>query len=105
MAYELTFTVHRVGTSQCDLCSNRVGYGFETTAHGTPIFFHCVTCVYTTYSEVEVDGALLARERLLAQIEQERRDELLEEEAYRDAVMCAWIDFETVYSDDALGAA
>ena len=91
MAYELTFTVHRVGTSQCDLCSNRVGYGFETTAHGTPIFFHCGSCVYTTYSEVEVDGALLAREQLLAQIEQQRRDELLEEEAYRDAVMCAWI--------------
>ena len=105
MAYELTFTVHRVGTSQCDLCSNRVGYGFQTTAHGTPIFFHCVTCVYTTYSELEVDGALLARERLLAQIEQERRNELLEEEAYRDAVMCAWIDFETVYGEDKLGAA
>lgn len=105
MAYELTFTVHRTGTSQCDLCSSRVGYGFETTAHGTPIFFHCVTCVYTTYSELEVDGALLARERLLAQIEQQRRDELLEEEAYRDAVMCAWIDFETVYGEDKLGAA
>ena len=58
MAYELTFTVHPRGTSQCDLCSSRVGYGFQTTAHGTPIFFHCVTCVYTTYSEVEVDGAL-----------------------------------------------
>ena len=105
MAYELTFTVHRVGTSQCDLCSNRVGYGFETTAHGTPIFFHCGSCVYTTYSELEVDSALLARERLLAQIEQQRRDELLEEEAYRDAAMCAWIDFETVYSDVKLGAA
>jgi hypothetical protein len=105
MAYELTFTVHRVGTSQCDLCSNRVGYGFETTAHGTPIFFHCGSCVYTTYSELEVDGALLARERLLAQIEQQRRDELVEEEAYRDAVMCAWIDFETVYGEDKMGAA
>ena len=92
MAYELTFTVHRVGTSQCDLCNCRVGYGFQTTAHGTPIFVHCVTCVYTTYSELEVDGALLARERLLAQIEKQRRDELLEEEAYRDAVMCAWIE-------------
>ena len=105
MAYELTFTVHRVGTSQCDLCSNRVGYGFQTTAHGTPIFFHCGSCVYTTYSELEVDGALLTRERLLAQIEQQRRDELLEEEAYRDAAMCAWIDFETVYGEDKLGAA
>ena len=105
MAYELTFTVHPTGASQCDLCNSRVGYGFQTTAHGTPIFFHCVTCVYTTYSEVEVDGALLARERLLAQIEQQRRDELLEEEAYRDAAMCAWIDFETVYSDVKLGAA
>jgi hypothetical protein len=92
MAYELTFTVHRVGTSQCDLCNSRVGYGFETTARGIPIFFHCVTCVYTTYSELEVDGALLARERLLAQIEKQRRDELLEEEAYRDAVMSAWIE-------------
>jgi hypothetical protein len=39
-----------------------------------------------------VDSALLARERLLTQIEQQRRDELLEEEAYRDAVMCAWIE-------------
>ena len=96
MAYELTFTVHPTGASRCDICNSRVGYGFQTTAHGTPIFFHCVTCVYTTYSEVEVDGALLARERLLAQIEQERRDELLEEEAYRDAVMCAWIDSSTV---------
>ena len=105
MAYELTFTVHPTGASRCDICSNRVGYGFETTAHGTPIFFHCGTCVYTTYSELEVDSALLARERLLAQIEQERRDELLEEEAYRDAVMCAWIDFETVYTEDTLGAA
>ena len=94
MAYELTLTVHRVGASQCDLCNCRVGYGFQTTAHGTPIFFHCVTCVYTTYSELEVDSALLSRERLLAQIEQARRDELLEEEAYRDAVMCAWIDPE-----------
>ena len=105
MAYELTFTVHPVGTSQCDICNSRVGYGFETTAHGTPIFFHCNTCVYTTYSELEVDIALLARERLLAQIEQARRDELLEEEAHRDAAMCAWIDFETVYSDVKLGAA
>jgi hypothetical protein len=52
-----------------------------------------------------VDGALLARERLLAQIEQARRDELLEEEAHRDAAMCAWIDFETVYGEDKLGAA
>ncbi len=95
MAYELTFTVHPRGTSQCDLCNSRVGYGFETTAHGTTIFFHCVTCVYTTYSEVEVDGALLAREQLLAQIEQQRRDALLEEEAYRDAVMCAWIESPT----------
>ncbi len=95
MACELTFTVHPRGTSQCDLCSSRVGYGFETTAHGTPIFFHCGSCVYTTYSELEVDGALLARERLLAQIEKQRRDELLEEEAYRDAVMCAWIESPT----------
>ena len=94
MAYELTFTVHPRGTSQCDLCSSRVGYGFQTTAHGTPIFFHCVTCVYTTYSEVEVDGALLARELLLAQIEQARRDELLEEEHWRDAVMRAWLDVD-----------
>jgi hypothetical protein len=105
MAYELTFTVHPTGASRCDLCNCRVGYGFETTAHGTPIFFHCGTCVYTTYSELEVDSALLARERLLAQIEQEQRDELVEEEAYRDAVMCAWIDFETVYTEDTLGAA
>lgn len=105
MAYELTFTVHPRGTSQCDLCNSRVGYGFETTAHGTPIFFHCGSCVYTTYSELEVDGALLARERLLAQIEQQRRDELVEEEAYRDAAMCAWIDFETVYGEDKMGAA
>ena len=78
MAYELTFTVHPVGTSECDICNSRVGYGFETTAHGTPIFFHCVTCVYTTYSELEVDSALLDRERLMAQIEKQRRDELLE---------------------------
>ena len=28
----------------------------------------------------------------LAQIEKQRRDELLEEEAYRDAAMCAWIE-------------
>jgi hypothetical protein len=94
MAYELTFTVHRVGTSQCDLCSNRVGYGFETTAHGTPIFFHCGSCVYTTYSELEVDGALLARERLMAQIAADRRAEMLEEEAWRDEVMRAWIEPE-----------
>ena len=94
MAYELTFTVHHVGTSECDICSCRVGYGFETTAHGTPIFFHCVTCVYTTYSEIEVDAALLARERLMAQIESDRRAEMLEEEAWRDEVMRAWIEPE-----------
>ena len=79
MAYELTFTVHPVGTSECDICHSRVGYGFETTAHGTPI---------------EVDASLLARERLLAQITAARRAELLDEEAYRDAVMCAWIEPE-----------
>lgn len=94
MAYELTFTVHHVGTSECDICHSRVGYGFETTAHGTPIFFHCVTCVYTTYSEIEVDAALLARERLMAQIEADRRAEMLEEEAWRDEVMRAWIEPE-----------
>ena len=94
MAYELTFTVHHVGTSECDICNSRVGYGFETTAHGTPIFFHCVTCVYTTYSEIEVDSALLARERLMAQIEADRRAEMLEEEAWRDEVMRAWIEPE-----------
>ena len=94
MAYELTFTVHPVGTSECDICNSRVGYGFETTAHGTPIFFHCVTCVYTTYSELEVDSALLARERLMAQIEADRRAEMLEEEAWRDEVMRAWIEPE-----------
>ena len=94
MAYELTFTVHHVGTSECDICNSRVGYGFETTAHGTPIFFHCVTCVYTTYSEIEVDAALLARERLMAQIEADRRAEMLEEEAWRDEVMRAWLDSE-----------
>lgn len=95
MAYELTFTVHPVGASTCDICTNRVGYGFETTARGTPIFFHCVTCVYQTYSELEVDGALLTRERLMARVEAERRAEILEEEAYRDAVMCAWIESPT----------
>ena len=94
MAYELTFTVHHVGTSECDICNSRVGYGFETTAHGTPIFFHCVTCVYTTNSELEVDSALLARERLMAQIEADRRAEMLEEEAWRDEVMRAWIEPE-----------
>ncbi len=94
MAYELTFTVHSRGTSECDICHSRVGYGFETTAHGTPIFFHCVTCVYTTYSEIEVDAALLARERLMAQIEADRRAEMLEEEAWRDEVMRAWIEPE-----------
>lgn len=94
MAYELTFTVHPVGTSECDICNSRVGYGFETTAHGTPIFFHCVTCVYTTYSEIEVDAALLARERLMAQIEADRRAQLLEEEVWRDEVMRAWIEPE-----------
>ena len=94
MSYELTFTVHHVGTSECDICNSRVGYGFETTAHGTPIFFHCVTCVYTTYSEIEVDSALLARERLMAQIEADRRAEMLEEEAWRDEVMRAWIEPE-----------
>ena len=94
MAYELTFTVHHVGTSECDICNSRVGYGFETTAHGTPIFFHCVTCVYTTYSEIEVDSALLARERLMAQIAADRRAEMLEEEAWRDEVMRAWIEPE-----------
>ena len=94
MAYELTFTVHPVGASTCDICSNRVGYGFETTAHGTPIFFHCVTCVYKTYSEVEVDAALLAREQLLARIEAERRAEMLEEEEWRDTVMRAWLEPE-----------
>lgn len=94
MAYELTFTVHPVGTSECDICHSRVGYGFETTAHGTPIFFHCVTCVYTTYSEIEVDASLLARERLMAQIETDRRAEMLEEEAWRDHVMRAWIEPE-----------
>ena len=94
MAYELTFTVHHVGTSECVICNSRVGYGFETTAHGTPIFFHCVTCVYTTYSELEVDSALLARERLMAQIEADRRAEMLEEEAWRDEVMRAWIEPE-----------
>ncbi len=94
MAYELTFTVHPRGTSQCDLCSSRVGYGFQTTAHGTPIFFHCVTCVYTTYSEIEVDAALLARERLMGQIAADRRAEMLEEEAWRDEVMRAWIEPE-----------
>ena len=94
MAYELTFTVHPLGTSECDICHSRVGYGFETTAHGTPIFFHCATCVYTTYSEVEVDGALLDRERLVAQIEADRRAERLEEEAWRDHVMRAWIESE-----------
>ena len=94
MSYELTFTVHHVGTSECDICNSRVGYGFETTAHGTPIFFHCVTCVYTTYSEIEVDSALLARERLMAQIESDRRAEMLEEEAWRDEVMRAWIEPE-----------
>lgn len=99
MSYELTFTVHPVGTSECDICSNRVGYGFETTAHGVPIFFHCGTCVYTTYSEVEVDAALLARERLLAQIEADRRAEMLEEEAWRDAVMRAWIEPEDVFEE------
>ena len=94
MAYELTFTVHPVGTSECDICNSRVGYGFETTTHGTPIFFHCVTCVYTTYSEIEVDAALLARERLMAQIEADRRAQLLEEEVWRDEVMRAWIEPE-----------
>lgn len=94
MSYELTFTVHPVGASTCDICHSRVGYGFETTAHGTPIFFHCVTCVYTTYSEIEVDSALLARERLMAQIEADRRAEMLEEEAWRDEVMRAWIEPE-----------
>ena len=102
MAYELTFTVHPVGTSECDICHSRVGYGFETTAHGTPIFFHCATCVYTTYSEVEVDGALLARERLLAQIEADRRAELLEEEAWRDEVMRVWLDPEEEIEDEAV---
>ena len=94
MAYELTFTVHPVGTSECDICNSRVGYGFETTAHGTPIFFHCGTCVYTTYSELEVDASLLARERLVAQIAADRRAEMLEEEAWRDEVMRAWIEPE-----------
>ena len=94
MSYELTFTVHHVGTSECDICHSRVGYGFETTAHGTPIFFHCGTCVYTTYSEIEVDAALLARERLMAQIEADRRAEMLEEEAWRDEVMRVWIEPE-----------
>ena len=94
MSYELTFTVHPVGASTCDICHSRVGYGFETTAHGTPIFFHCVTCVYTTYSEIEVDASLLAREQLMAQIEADRRAEMLEEEAWRDEVMRAWIEPE-----------
>lgn len=94
MAYELTFTVHHVGTSECDICHSRVGYGFETTAHGVPIFFNCVTCVYKTYSEIEVDAALLAREQLLARIEAERRAEMLEEEEWRDTVMRAWLEPE-----------
>lgn len=94
MAYELTFTVHPTGTSECDICNSHVGYGFETTAHGTPIFFHCSTCVYKTYSELEVDASLLARERLLAQIEADRRAELLEEEAWRDEVMRVWLEPE-----------
>jgi len=92
MSYELTFTVHHNGTSLCDLCNTRVGYGFETTAQGTPIFFHCGSCVYKTYSELEVDGALLTRERNIAQIEKQRREELLEEESWRDEVMRVWID-------------
>jgi hypothetical protein len=100
MTYELTFTVHPVGASCCDICNSRVGYGFETTARGTPIFFHCVTCVYQTYSEVEVDGALLARERLMAQVEAQRLRDLLEEEAYRDAVMCAWIESPARYEEE-----
>lgn len=97
MAYELTFTVHHVGTSACDICNCRVGYGFETTARGTPIFFHCVTCVYKTYSELEVDAALLAREQLMAELRERQFREQLEEEAYRDAVMCEWIQSPDLY--------
>jgi hypothetical protein len=100
MSYELTFTVHPVGASTCDICSNRVGYGFETTARGTPIFFHCVTCVYKTYSELEVDASLLARERLMAEAAERRFREQLEEEAYRDAVMCEWIESPARYEEE-----
>ena len=95
MAYELTFTVHPVGASTCDICSNRVGYGFETTARGVPIFFHCVTCVYETYGVEDIDQALADRQQLLARIEAERQAEQLEEEAYRDNVMRVWIESET----------
>jgi len=100
MAYELTFTVHHSGTSQCDICNARVGYGFETTADGTPNFFHCVTCVYQTYSVSDVDTAIADRQLLMVQVEERRLREQLEEEAYRDAVMCAWIETPVRHTED-----
>lgn len=101
MAYKLTFTVQDTGAgATCDICDSRVGYGFETTAGGTPTFFHCVSCVYQTYSVECVDTVPADRQQLVAQLEERRFREQLEEEAYRDAVMCAWIETPARHTAD-----
>ena len=97
----LEFTVHSHSTSRCGRCGISVSHGFTTQHNGTPRLFDCVSCVYQTYSASDVDTAIADRQQLMAALEERRLREQLEEEAYRDAVMCAWIETPARHTEDA----
>ena len=86
----MEFGVRIHGLERCDMCGTAVSHGYTSYSDGIPHFFQCVSCVYSVYSAEDVQDALDRHNNRIWALRQAQVDE----EQWRDAMLCAWLDAE-----------
>ena len=86
----MEFGVRIHGLERCDMCQMAVSHGYTSYSDGIPHFFQCVSCVYSVYSAEDVQAALDRHNDRIWVLRQAQE----EEEQWRDAMLCAWLDAE-----------